>query len=43
MRLSKDKSTLAYNQFLTLSGIPPQPGEYRLGNCSAHEWPAGPR
>ena len=38
MRLSKDKTTLIYNQFLTLSGIPPEVYEYRLGNRSALEW-----
>jgi predicted helicase len=38
MKLSKDKSTLIYNQFLTLSGIPPETYEYRLGNRSALEW-----
>jgi predicted helicase len=38
MRLSKDKTTLTYNQFLTLSGIPPETYEYRLGNRSALEW-----
>jgi predicted helicase len=38
MRLSKDKTTLIYNQFLTLSGIPPETFEYRLGNRSALEW-----
>jgi predicted helicase len=38
MRLSKDKTTLIYNQFLTLSGIPPETYEYRLGNRSALEW-----
>ncbi|HVO63258.1 MAG TPA: type ISP restriction/modification enzyme [Terriglobales bacterium] len=38
MRLSKDKTSLIYNQFLTLSGIPPQTYEYRLGNRSALEW-----
>jgi predicted helicase len=38
MRLSKDKTTLAYNQFLTLSGIPKETYEYRLGNRSALEW-----
>ena len=32
MRLSKDKTSLIYNQFLTLSGIPPETYEYRLGN-----------
>jgi predicted helicase len=38
MRLSKDKSTLVYNDFLTLKGIPPKTYEYRLGNRSALEW-----
>jgi len=38
MRLSKDKTSLIYNQFLTLSGIPPDTYEYRLGNRSALEW-----
>ena len=31
MRLSKDKTAIAYNDFLTLSGIPPAALEYRLG------------
>ena len=38
MKLSKDKSTLVYNQFLTLSGIPKGTYDYRLGNRSALEW-----
>lgn len=38
MKLSKDKTTLIYNQFLTLSGIPPETYDYRLGNRSALEW-----
>lgn len=38
MRLSKDKTTLTYNNFLALSGIPPETYEYRLGNRSALEW-----
>jgi predicted helicase len=38
MRLSKDKTLLVYNQFLTLSGIPKETYEYRLGNRSALEW-----
>jgi predicted helicase len=38
MRLSKDKTTLIYNQFLTLSGIPKETYDYRLGNRSALEW-----
>jgi predicted helicase len=38
MRLSKDKSSIVYNDFLTLEGIPPEAFEYRLGNRSALEW-----
>jgi predicted helicase len=38
MRLSKDKSSLIYNQFLTLSEIPKGTYDYRLGNRSALEW-----
>jgi len=38
MKLRKDKSTLIYNQFLTLSGIPKETYDYRLGNRSALEW-----
>jgi predicted helicase len=38
MRLSKDKTSLIYNQFLTLSGIPPEAYAYRLGNRSALGW-----
>lgn len=38
MRLSKDKSSLIYNDFLTLSGIPIEAFQYRLGNRSALEW-----
>ncbi len=38
MRLGKDKTSLVYNSFLTLSGIPPETYEYRLGNRSALEW-----
>ena len=38
MRLSKDKTTLVYNEFLTLKGIPAEAFEYRLGNRSALEW-----
>jgi hypothetical protein len=38
MRLSKDKTTLVYNNLITLSGIPPESYEYRLGNRSALEW-----
>jgi predicted helicase len=38
MRLSKDKTRLVYNEFLTLAGIPPEVFEYRLGHRSALEW-----
>ena len=38
MRLSKDKTTLIYNGFLTLSEIPKETYDYRLGNRSALEW-----
>src|SRR5712692_8284973 len=34
----KDKRSLIYNDFLTLTGIPPEVFEYRLGNRSALEW-----
>ncbi len=37
MRLTKDKASLVYNKFLTLSGIPREVYEYRLGNRSALE------
>jgi len=38
MRLSRDKTQLAVNDFLTLGGIPPAAFEYRLGHRSALEW-----
>ena len=38
MRLGKEKTSLIYNAFLTLRGIPPETYEYRLGNRSALEW-----
>ena len=38
LKLSKDKTTLTYNQFLTLTDIPKDTFEYRLGNRSALEW-----
>ena len=38
MTLSKDKTQLKYNGFLTLSGIPAEVYEYRLGNRNALEW-----
>jgi predicted helicase len=38
MRLTKDKSAIIYNEFLTLAAIPPETFGYRLGNRSALEW-----
>ena len=38
MKLSKDKTALIYNDFLTLSGIPSKAFAYRLGTRSALEW-----
>ena len=38
MKLSKDKTQLKYNDFLTLDGIPIEAYDYRLGTRSALEW-----
>ena len=38
MKLSKDKTQLKYNDFLTLDGIPAEVYDYKLGNRSALEW-----
>jgi predicted helicase len=38
MRLNKDKTSIIYNDFLTLSGIPLEAFDYRLGNRSALDW-----
>ncbi len=38
MKFSKDKTSLIYNEFLTLSGIPPRVHDYRLGTRSALDW-----
>ena len=38
MKLSKDKTQIKYNDFLTLNGIPAKTFDYRLGNRSALEW-----
>ena len=38
MKLSKDKTQLVYNDFLTFDGIPAKAFNYRLGNRSALEW-----
>ena len=38
MKLSKDKTQIRYNDFLTLAGILPEAFDYRLGNRSALDW-----
>ncbi len=38
MKLTRDRSGIVYNDFLTLNGIPEEAFEYRLGNRSAIEW-----
>ena len=38
MKLSRDKTGIKYNDFLTLEGIPVKAFDYRLGNRSALEW-----
>ncbi len=38
MKLSKDKSALIYNDWLTLEGLPATAHDYRLGNRSALDW-----
>ena len=38
MKLSKDKTQIVYNNFLTLDGIPSKVFDYRLGTRSALEW-----
>ncbi len=38
MKLSKDKTQLVYNDFLTIDGIPAETFNYRLGTRSALEW-----
>ena len=38
IRLSKEKTSLAVNEWLTLAGVPPETFRYRLGNRSALEW-----
>ena len=38
MKLSPDKTALIYNDFLTLTGIPLEVYNYKLGNRSALEW-----
>ena len=38
MKLSKDKTQIVYNDFLTFDGIPAEVFDYKLGNRSALEW-----
>ena len=38
MKLSKDKTQIQYNDFLTIEGIPAEVFGYRFGNRSAVEW-----
>ena len=38
MKLSRDKTQIVYNKFLTIDGIPPKVFDYRLGTRSALEW-----
>jgi len=38
MQLSKDQTSLVYNDFLTIDGIPTKTYDYRLGTRSALEW-----
>ena len=38
MKLSKDKTSLIYDNFLTISNIPEKVFDYRLGTRSALEW-----
>ncbi len=38
MRLSRDKTQIIYNTFLTIDGIPSETFDYRLGTRSALEW-----
>ena len=38
MKLSKDKTSLIYNEFLTLANVPTKAFDYRLGTRSALEW-----
>ena len=38
MKLSKDKTRIEYNEFLTIEDIPAEAHDYRLGTRSALEW-----
>ncbi|MDE0011504.1 MAG: N-6 DNA methylase [Candidatus Poribacteria bacterium] len=38
MKLSRDKTQIVYNNFLTIDGVPPEVFDYCLGTRSALEW-----
>jgi predicted helicase len=38
MKLTKDKTAIIYNEFLTLAGIPPEAFDFRIRNKAALEW-----
>ena len=38
MKLSRDKTSIWYNEFLRLEGVPREAFQYRVGNRSALEW-----
>jgi predicted helicase len=38
MKLSQDRQSLKVNESITLTGIPPEAFEYRLGSRSALDW-----
>ncbi|MYK19820.1 DEAD/DEAH box helicase, partial [Candidatus Poribacteria bacterium] len=38
MKLSRDKTQIIYNNFLTIDGVPSKAFDYRLGTRSALEW-----
>ena len=38
MKLSRDKTQIVYNTFLTIDGVPSKAFDYRLGTRSALEW-----
>ena len=41
LKLSENKESIRINESLTLTGIPPETFEYRLGSRSALEWVIG--
>jgi predicted helicase len=38
MKLTSDRTSIVYNEFLTLGGVPNEAFEYRIGARSALEW-----